>query len=102
LVFQVDLAWDGLTFVVCVAIVLYLYRLRVLFGHSQVGASYSYYLAGAAVLAFAFVVRIIFDLAEITAASYDLSVRDPAIIVALVLIVLGLRKSAKFWAGPSK
>jgi hypothetical protein len=102
MVFGVDLAWDGLTFVVCLAIVLYLYRLNALFARSQVGASYGYYLAGAAVLALAFAIRIVLDLAEVTAETYDLSVRDPAIIIALILIVLGLRKSAKFWSGPPK
>jgi hypothetical protein len=97
-----SLAWDSLTLVFLLVAFLYMYRLYGVFRGGELGRFYGYYVASGAVLVIGFSMKIILDLLAITPEDYGLSVRDPAIIIALLLFALGLRGSARIWRPPPK
>jgi hypothetical protein len=97
MVFVTNVAWDGVTLLFCLGVLLYVNRLHRTFKGSLVDASYSYYLAALVVVACGFAIKVVLDAASITPIDYGISVRDSAIIIALFLAVLGLRRAAIFW-----
>ena len=93
-----DLSWDGITLAVSLVAVFYLVDLRRTFRGGEMGSAFNYFVVAAAVFCVGFVLRLALDLISVTPESYGLSVRDPAIIIALVLVALGLRGLSKFWS----
>jgi len=91
------LAWDVVSLAACLVGLLYIESLYRRFKGGEFGEPYVYYVAAAAVLAIGFAARVGLDLLAIVPDDYGLSVRDPAIIAALLLVVVGVRKASAFW-----
>jgi hypothetical protein len=93
----VALAWDGATLIVIIAGLVYVDNLRRAFRGGKYGREFRYYTAAAAVLGSGYAIRVILDALNVSTTSYGLSVRDPALIISIGLLVLGLREATKFW-----
>ena len=93
--------WDGSAFVLCLVMSVYMRGLYRHFKASWLEKSYTYYTASAGVFCVAFAIRLGLDLFSISPDTFGASVSDPAIVLALALMLLGLRDTARFW-GVSK
>ena len=93
----VALVWDVATLVVVLAGLVYVNNLRRAFKGGRYGREFRYYTAAAAVLGGGYAIRVVLDMLSISTTAYGLSVRDPALIISIGLLVLGLREATKFW-----
>jgi len=93
----VALAWDVATLIVVLAGLVYVDSLRRAFKGGKYGKEFRYYTAAAIVLGAGYTLRVVFDILNVSATAYGLSVRDPALIISIGLLVLGLREATKFW-----
>ena len=87
--------------VACTGALYYVSSLFFSFRGGTYGAAYVYYFGAATVLWAAFAVKIALGFMGILPVDYGVSLRDIAIIIALALFVLGLRRTRNFW-DPSK
>jgi hypothetical protein len=94
---MVDFLWDSVTLLVILGALFYIRVLVRTFGKAPYGRAYQYYFGAVLVLAVGFAIRVAFDFFDVPPFAYGLSVRDPAIAAAVVLMLLGFRESAKFW-----
>jgi hypothetical protein len=92
-----ETAWDTVTLLVCLSAVFYLTKLYSSFKGGSLGRAYGYYITAGLVLVVGFGIKVGLDFEGISPTDYGLSVRDFAIIIALVLFAVGLRASTKFW-----
>jgi len=87
--------------IVSIFALFYIRRLNVKFRGGAYGKSYLYYYWAMVVFVLTFLLRIALDFFEISPSIYGMSVRNPAIMIATVLLLLGFRASAKFWSLPT-
>jgi hypothetical protein len=100
--YEVDAVWDSGTLLVCLAATYFVSRLHSTFKGGTLGFAYKYYLAAGAVLSAGLAARVVLDLYQVNPSVYGISVRDPAIVLALVLFLMGLRKSSGIWSAGGK
>ena len=93
--------WDSSAIVLCLVMTVYMRGLNRHYRASMHEKSYTYYTASAGVFCVAFAIRLGLDLFSISSDTLGASIWDPAIVLALALMLLGLRDTAKFW-GVSK
>jgi len=99
-VYTSDLIWDVAALIVSIFALVYIRKLYVKFRGGAYGKSYRYYCWAMIVFVLTFLLRIALDFFEISPNIYGMSVRNPAIMIATVPLLLGFRSSAKFWSLP--
>jgi FtsH-binding integral membrane protein len=103
LTFSADGGWNLVTAIALAIAAFYTYRLWATFRGGKLDRAYSYLVWGICVLLVAVVVRLMFDLADITPIdAYYVSIRDCGLLVAAVLFGLSARDLARFWRGETR
>lgn len=90
-------ASDVVSLAICLVGFVYVYTLYISFKGGKYGKSFPYYLAATGVLCVELGAEVVLDLQSASPEIGEFSFHDAAIVVALILFVLGLRKSAEFW-----
>ena len=93
-----DILWDSAALLVVLAAFFYIRRLESMFRGGTYGVAYGYYYLAVALLAVAFAMKVVLDYYEVNPSVYGLSIRDPAVMAAVVSLLLGFKASAKFWS----
>lgn len=97
----VQTAWDAATFLVATGALYFVTRLFLSFRGGAYGKAYFYYISAASVLWVAFLLKVSLDFVNIQPEEYGISLRDFAVMIALILLALGLRQTKKFWTPSS-
>ena len=93
----VSAGWNLVTAVAFLVGSLYSYRLYLSFRGGKLARKYSLSLWAFVVLFATFALSALFNFANISPTSYDVSVKDLGVLVAGVLLVASLREASKFW-----
>jgi hypothetical protein len=92
--------FDGATLLACTVALYFVLKLYLGFKGSKYHEAYVYYAGAASVLWITFVAKLILDFMGVQPEDFGVPPRDAAIIGALLLFALGLRKTREFWTPP--